>query len=111
MKKPSTKINHNSIPKQVELFGRTITTVDDSERLTLTRNFGEARYGLNRIALNRNGTETDELKLTYLHEMLHFILNFTGYQGIIQNGGKIELEQFIELMASAIYQYEKTAKF
>jgi hypothetical protein len=103
------------IPKRIELFGRNIHTVDDSVRLNLVRNFGEARYGINEIAVNSNingaAITKDELKLTYLHEMLHFILNFTGYESIIREGGKIDIEQFIELMAAGIYQYEKTAEY
>lgn len=105
----------NSIPKKVELFGRTVQTILDSERLNLAGNFGESRYGVNHIALTDKvrGIEvsTEELKLTYLHEMLHFILNFTGYQDIIAQNQKIDLEQFIELLAAGIYQYEKTAEY
>jgi hypothetical protein len=110
-----TKKDFNSIPKKVEIFGRTLYTIDDSDRLNLLKIFGEARYGVNHIALstrlNDREVSTEELKLTYLHEMLHFILNFTGYESIIQTNSKIDLEQFIELMSAAIYQYEKTAKY
>lgn len=116
----STKTNkpvesYNRVPKQIELFGRTIKTLDETERLTQSRNYGEARYGVNEIALNTkingNPVTKDELKATYLHELLHFILNFTGYEMIIRDGGRIDLEQFIELVAAGIYQYEKTAKY
>ena len=105
------KENILAIPKQIELFGRVIKTIDDTETLTLNRNYGEARYGLNTIALNKKFVTDEELKMTYIHEMLHFILNFTGYEGIIRNNQKIDLEQFIELMAAGIFQYEKTAKY
>lgn len=109
------KVDYNSIPKEVELFGRIVKTVDDSKNLNYRGNFGEAQYGNNCIMLTKNignkEVAQDEIKLTYLHEMLHFILNFTGYQEIIRDSGKIDLEQFIELMASAIYQYEKSAKY
>lgn len=109
-------MNHqvNLIPSRVELFGRTVLTNYDPN-LNRAGNFGEARYGANQIALfdQIRGIEIseEELKLTYLHEMLHFILNFTGYQTIIQNGEHIDLEQFIELLASGIYQYEKSAQY
>lgn len=111
--KPGSKVKpqYDRIPSEVELFGRKIQTIDETERLTLTKNFGEARYGINKIALNRNNVSSDELKLTYLHEMLHFILNFTGYQELINKSDTIDLEQFIELLSSGIYQYEKSAKF
>jgi hypothetical protein len=106
--------NYNSIPKSVELFGRLIKTSNESTKLNLTRNFGEARYGLNQIALafhiNGEPITPEETKITYLHEMLHFILNFTGYEMQLREKG-IDIEQFIELMASAIFQYEKTAKY
>jgi hypothetical protein len=109
------KITVNSIPKQIELFGRTIKTLDDTIVLNVKKCYGEARYGTNEIALSKlvNGGEVsdEENKCTYIHEMLHFILNFTGYQSIIENGGKIELEQFIELLSAGIYQYEKSAQY
>lgn len=115
MNKKTSKKDYNSIPKQVEMFGRTIMTVDDTDRLSILRNYGEARYGSNEIALNsRIGdrpVSVEELKLTYIHEMFHFILNFTGYETIIKDNIKIDLEQFIELIAAGVYQYEKTAKF
>jgi hypothetical protein len=109
------KPTYDSIPKRVELFGRSVVTVDDSTRLNISGGFGEARYAINQIAMSTKVKEiavsSDELKLTYLHEMLHFILNFTGYEGIIKNKSEIDLEQFIELLASGIYQYEKTAEY
>ena len=43
--------------------------------------------------------------------MIHFILNFTGFETMIRDQEKIDLEQFVELMASGIYQYEKTKKY
>jgi hypothetical protein len=114
-KKPTLVVDHNAIPQEIELFGRKIKTLDDSSKLSLVRSYGEARYGVNEIALNNfiNGLPVteDEKKITWLHEVLHFILNFTGYEEIIQKGEKIDLEQFIELLASGIYQYEKTAKY
>jgi hypothetical protein len=105
----------NRIPTQIELFGRVIKTLDETEKLTQTRNYGEARYGVNEIALNtridNRVVSDDELKATYLHELLHFILNFTGYETIIRDGGRIDIEQFIELVASGFFQYEKSAKY
>lgn len=108
-------IDYNSIPKKLQLFGRTIDVIDDSASLSISRNYGEARYGVNQIALNSNVAgnkiNPEELKLTFIHEMLHFILNFTNYEQIIRDNQKIDIEQFIELLASGIYQYEKTSEF
>ena|SRR5688572_706686 len=104
---------YNRIPKKIELFGRVLTTIEDNAKLNFTRSFGEARYGVNQIAIANRFAEldipNDERKITYLHEMLHFILNFTGYEKAI--GDAVDIEQFIELMASAIYQYEKSAEY
>jgi len=110
-----TKVEqYNKIPRSVELFGRIIKTYNETAKLNLTGNFGEARYGSNQIALAldvRGAPVTaEELKITYLHEMLHFILNFTGFEVQMRDKG-IDIEQFIELMAAGIYQYEKTAKY
>lgn len=114
-KKSVPKPKYAEIPKEIELFGRKIKTIDDTERLSIARNFGEALYGVNHIALNMstlNGkVDDDELKLTYLHEMLHFILTFVGYDEMIRSGTKIDIEQFIELLSAGIYQYEKSAKY
>lgn len=107
--------DHLSVPKQVELFGRVIKTVYDPQGLTGASNLGEARYGVNHIAITQKVKDIDidpnELKLTYLHEMLHFILSFTNYDSIIRNNERIDIEQFIELMAAGIFQYEKSAKY
>ena len=112
MKRPA-KV-YNQIPKTIDLFGRTLTTVDDSTRLNLLKLFGEARHGINHIVLsgvvNDRKISDEELKLTYLHEMLHFILIFAGYDPIIR-ASDIDIEQFIELLASGIYQYEKSADY
>lgn len=106
--------SHDRIPKTVELFGRVIRTYNETAKLNLTGNFGEARYGSNQIALafDVKGAPVtpEELKITYLHELLHFILNFTGFEVQMRDKG-IDIEQFIELMAAGIYQYEKTAKY
>jgi hypothetical protein len=115
-KKPIEKIDYNSIPREIELFGRKIITVDHTDRLNKINVYGEARYGSNEIAMSYIHPEPDhkisieEIKLTYLHEMFHFILNFTGYENILKDT-KIDIEQFIELISSAIYQYEKTRKY
>jgi Zn-dependent peptidase ImmA (M78 family) len=115
MKKPIALKPYMAIPKEVELFGRKIKTVDESMKMNLQNMFGQARYGVNEIVISRSiandKVSDDELKLTYLHEMLHFILNFTGYENAILKNKEIDLEQFVELMSSAIYQYEKTAKY
>lgn len=111
MSKPAYQL----IPKQIELFGRVIKTFLDTERLGIKGVYGEARYGENQIGINPkmgSGADVsdDEIKLTYLHEMLHFILNFTGIEKQLLDA-EFDVEQFIELVASGIYQYEKTAKY
>lgn len=79
------------------------------------KSFGESRYGCNQIAISRkvggNDVTDEELKLTFLHEMFHFLLNFTGFESIILKGERIDLEQFIELMSAGVYQYEKSADY
>lgn len=113
-KKQKKVQSYNRIPTQVEIFGRIIKTYDDSIRLNAARNFGEARYGVNQIALatDMNGSQIpeDELKLTYLHELMHFITYLTGFEKTLSDKG-IDLEQFVDLFASALYQYEKSAKY
>lgn len=107
--------HYQQIPKEIELYGRTIKVAMESEKLGLKGVFGEARYGENNILLNPttlSGTDVsaDEIKLTFIHEMLHFILNFTGLQKQLEDS-EFDLEQFIELLSAGIYQYEKSAKY
>lgn len=108
-----SKPKYNQVPKTIELFGRTVKTVDETGQLH-TNNYGEARYGCNQIAISKtvggNTVTDEEFKLTYLHEMMHFILNFTGFEAQLK-ASHIDLEQLVELIASGIYQYEKTAKY
>lgn len=112
-KEPELK-SYDRVPKQIDLYGRTVKTFDDSERLNIAGNFGEARYGINQIALalNMGGQKipADELKMVYLHELMHFILYFTGFEKLLVERG-IDLEQFVDSMANGIYQYEKSAKY
>lgn len=113
MKKPVVEKDYNKIPKSIEIFGRTIQTILPE---SLEGRYGESRYGINEIAVGNkmpSGKEVsiEEKKVTYLHEMLHFILNFTGFQQQIIENKPIDLEQFIETVAGGIYQYEKTAKY
>lgn len=110
------KRDPNKIPKSVEVFGRIIKTKIDNEGLMQTKNYGEARYGANEIAISTmmpsgRPISPEEIKITYLHELMHFILYYTMFQQDIENGIKIDLEQFVELMAAALYQVEKTAKY
>ena len=108
-----SKPKYNLIPKTVELFGRTVKTINETGQLH-TNNYGEARYGCNQIAISKtvggNSVTDEEFKLTYLHEMMHFILNFTGFEAQLK-ASHIDLEQLVELIASGIYQYEKTSKY
>jgi hypothetical protein len=112
--KRATKIeDYNRIPKSVEVFGRKILTKTANR---LEGVYGEARYGVNEIGIGNtmpSGKEVsvEEKKVTYLHELLHFILNFTGFQQQIVDGKPFDLEQFIESIAAGIYQYEKSAKY
>jgi hypothetical protein len=113
-KKAKAEPHYTKIPTEIELFGRTIKTIMDTANLNRNKTFGEARYGVNQIALtNKIGQEdipADEMKVTYLHELVHFILNFTGFEMTLSEKG-IDIEQFVDLVATALFQYEKTAKY
>ena len=110
-----SKPQYQKVPKQIELFGRVVKTFFDAEKLGIRGVYGEARYGQNEIGINPKmqsgaAVSDDEIKLTYLHEMMHFILNFTGLEKQLHDS-QFDVEQFIELLASGIYQYEKSAKY
>lgn len=109
------KIDVNSIPVSTHIFGREIITKIDEPHVRMQGKFGEARIGPNEIAVvtecSTGKITPEEIKLTYLHELIHFILNFTGYDRVIDEGKKIEEEQFVELLASGFYQYLKNVKY
>lgn len=101
------EIDINSIPESTELFGRVIRTSYD-ERYTDYKGYqGEAKltHGEILIANSVEGKDIpdDIKKITYLHELVHHILYVTGYHDIITDKKPIDLEQFTELMANALY--------
>lgn len=104
---------YNRIPKTAEIFGRIVIT---DRKEVLPNVYGEARYGQNTIGIAETLTDgckvsDEEKKITYLHELLHFILMFTGFDNLLRTKQKIDIEQFVELLAAGIYQYEKSATF
>lgn len=99
--------NKNSIPKTTEIFGRVIQTIIDNEKMDKLDLIGQADFINNAVYLSDSSEDNkfplDELKITYIHEILHFILNFGEYDKIFEEKG-IDIEHFIDVVASGIYQ-------
>lgn len=97
----------NQVPKSTEIFGRTIEVVINDQEMDDKKLLGEARYHINKIFLAKivdgDNLPEDEKMITFIHEVLHFILAFSGYEEIFKKK-KIDIEQFIESMASGIYE-------
>lgn len=107
-KKIEKVVTINSIPRFTEVFGRTIRTLYDRKYTDLKSLQGEAKLTFGEIimASSAEGKDIpdDIKKITYLHELIHHILYISGYHQIIEDKKSIDLEQFTELMANAIYE-------
>lgn len=97
------------IPKSFELGGTTynVELVDNSLG---NGNVASIYYPLNKVQVAKNYSDslncTDEYKeISFLHELIHGILNAMGESEINND------ERFIEGFANLLHQYIKTAKY
>jgi hypothetical protein len=91
------------IPKTFMLGGNRIT-ISYKERLDeLNRTAGCALYDDLKIVLLKS-LHGDNKEQTFLHEVVHHILNTMGEATLRQN------EQFVDVFATFLHQYMKTAE-
>jgi len=93
------------IPKQFQILNTVVSVEFDPMFASLTNCLGQARYHENRIILQTPSQEYTEgvIYQTFLHEMIHFILDKIGESELRAN------EKFVDLFASALDQVEQSS--
>lgn len=90
------------IPTQFNLLGHTIRVVFVDKLMSEHDLIGEARYLKNEIALQSRmpGIELlrSDIEQSFLHELVHFILNYMGENELRKN------EKFVDLFAGMLHQ-------
>lgn len=89
------------IPKEFQLFGSTIKVVFNDERCDDKEAYGFTSYSSNTIFLSNKvdgkPISKDEMDITFIHEVLHFIFYKTKYPDLTDD------ERLITLMSRTIH--------
>lgn len=96
------------IPKQFELFGRTIHVEYQDDLARISDALGRSDYSTDTITLQNAAPgyqrSLAQIEQTFFHEMVHFILQ--GMNSKLQDD-----ENFIDLFASCLHQVLVTSKY
>ena len=99
------------IPKSTQIFGRELKV--EHKETKVSGLYGEINLRTGIVTLAKNTKEypisPDELEVTYLHEITHFILNKTGFEEKLVKAG-IDLEDIVETFAMGMYDALKNSK-
>lgn len=97
------------IPEKFDIFGQTFKVVLDDELYETTGNMGECNNhtGIIKLQTDVSGYRLsgDEIKETYLHEVIHAIFSKIGFKSLCND------ENLVELFANALYQVLKTSEY
>ena len=93
------------IPSEIQLAGITIKTEASGIKVGGKRMIGVADYDLERIVIDLKAAPIDSVNQTYIHEVLHYVLQILGYDEINSD------EQFIDSVAHLLYQAIISAKY
>jgi len=97
------------IPKSFKLFGSTITVTFDNDKCCSNASYGLTHYKSNAITLtdkaHGNMIDHNEVEASFLHEMVHFILNRLGYDDLSDD------EKFVKQVSKALHQCLTTQEF
>ncbi|KKN88661.1 hypothetical protein LCGC14_0245520 [marine sediment metagenome] len=103
-----TKKQSPSIPKEFQLFGKTIKVVFDQERCDADGSYGLALYAESKVLLSKrfDGKDIDPVKIetTFWHEVVHYILNDLRYKKLSED------EVFVSRFAMVLHQVLSSAK-
>lgn len=93
------------IPDKITLMGREIDIVYDKKLVQDEDAIGQVSYRTDKIILQPETESIDRnsqsIQITFLHELLHFMLNILNYQNMNDNG------KFINRMSELLYQVIK----
>lgn len=92
------------IPKSFSLFGeehkvKLVKLIDRGKSL------GEWNPDNNTIKISTTGRSDDSMEQTYLHELIHAILDHLSYEHLSND------EKFVDTFSKALHQTLKTAKY
>lgn len=103
------KKNKLEIPKEFDLFGETINIEFDRELANRENANGMAHYRYSKIVLQTNEganpRKHTQIEQSYLHEVVHFILDAMNEEELRTN------EKFVNLFASLLHQVLITSKY
>lgn len=99
------------IPKRFKLLGHTITVSVEDGLEHKHACYGEARYVINQISLQKPhpGFAESQAEKTFCHELTHMLLYYAGTRG--KDGYLHEDEDVVELLASLMHQALSTAEY
>ena len=87
------------IPESFQLLGHTIKVI--IEDTTDVGKFGDADFNLNIIRLFPAGTVRDVIRHTYFHEVVHFLLHYSGHPELAED------EVLVDVLGGLIAQLSK----
>jgi len=94
------------IPRSFKLFGSTITIEFNNDKCDKEDAYGIAKYKTNKIYLSEKTSgdkmESTEIEVTFLHEVLHFVLLKVGYEKLSGD------EAFVGIVSRALHQFLTT---
>jgi len=96
------------IPKEFKLMGQTINVEYKNKLIQETDCIGQASYRENKIFLQKQvegiTRKKEMIEQTFLHELLHFILDRMGENELRDN------EKFINMFSGLLHQYIESNK-
>lgn len=96
------------IPVSVELMGNLIEVILRDDLLSEKERIGEAVLDQYKIHIQNPNTGPIAVQLAeqaYWHELVHFMLHFTGYTELCFD------EKLVDLLGQLLYQASKTASY
>jgi len=104
------------IPKNgTQVFGRDIkiTFVNKEDTSENKIWYGAVNLRTSEIYLRKenkgNHINKDEIEITYIHELMHYILTKAGYSQKLENAG-IDEEELVEMIAVGLYDAIKNSR-
>lgn len=95
------------IPHKFQIFGHTYK-VRQYKRVNKGKDYGEHDFNTKKIKLERSSEQhnQDKVEETYLHEIVHCILDHLGYDKTLSAD-----EKFVEQFSRALHQILKTSEY
>ena len=103
------------IPKEFQIYGQSIKVEIGNKELSSIGDVAYADYLTNTIKLadfwNNEPVNETALEQTFFHELVHMILEKSGWQRSLFKDKHEEKEHFVENFAARLHQAIKTFKY